>query len=186
MQDTLLLNADFRPVGVVSWERAVCLLLAERVRLVTDYAGRMVRAQSMTVAWPAVVHLVEYVQLGRPVPLSRRAVLARDRFTCQYCGTQPRDKSTLTVDHVVPRSRAVRGRVTVPWARGTVGVNSWENLVAACAPCNQLKADRTPLESGLPLAREPFRPSPTDRIRIAMSRTAVPEEWSPYLDASIT
>ena len=64
-----------------------------------------------------------------------RGVLARDRETCQYCGTQP-GKSSLTVDHVIPRSKG--------------GPSSWENIVASCAPCNRRKGDRRKVNRGPP------------------------------------
>lgn len=77
------------------------------------------------------------------MPLSRRAVLLRDNFTCQYCGGQP-GKEHLTLDHIIPRSRG--GRM------------DWENVVTACAPCNRRKANRTPDEANMRLLSVPVRP----------------------------
>lgn len=190
MQDVLLLNADFAPLGVVAWQRAICMLLDEKVRTVETYPGRVVRSVGSELDWPAVVHLVEYVKIKRTVGPCRQHVLARDGFCCQYCGLRPRrasgrpDVSLLTVDHVVPRARSVGGFVDVPWAAGPVRVSSWENLVAACGPCNHRKADRTPGEAGLTLRTTPFRPSSRQAITIALARTSIPDPWDPFLPSA--
>lgn len=55
----------------------------------------------------------------------RRYVYRRDNYTCVYCGNK--DRATLTLDHVVPKS--LQGR----------GVRS--NMVTACQHCNQCKGD---------------------------------------------
>ena len=77
------------------------------------------------------------------IPLTRRTILARDMYTCQYCGVQSA-KGQLTLDHVVPRSRG--------------GKDSWDNVVAACIPCNQRKRDRRPEEAGMTLLERPSAP----------------------------
>ena len=187
MQDVLLLNADYRPVKVVSWERAVCLLLSRKARTVTAYNDRYIRSATLELAWPAVVSLVEYARVRVSPTLSRRNLFARDGFACVYCGFAPLnqerrpDTTRLTVDHVVPRSRAVRGVVVVPWTGERVSVSGWENLVAACGPCNHDRADRTPEEAGLTLRVRPRRPNGVDILRIALSRASVPAEWKDYL-----
>jgi 5-methylcytosine-specific restriction endonuclease McrA len=80
-------------------------------------------------------------------------VFRRDGHACQYCGA----KGALTLDHVVPQSRG--------------GPDTWENLVAACAPCNQKKAARTPDEAGMRLARAPRRFTPNHYLE-AMAKLA--------------
>lgn len=188
MQDALLLNADFSPMGVLSWQRAVCLVLDEKVRVVENYVDRKIRAPSFELDWPAVVHLVRYVSVSMSPPLNRVNVLARDRFTCQYCGLRPRiqgrpDTRRLTLDHVVPRAAAREGLVQVPWQDQPVPVTSWENLVSACAPCNHRKGHRSLEDAGLSLRTTPRRPRPQDAIRVALARVRVPEEWRGYLPA---
>ena len=187
MQDTLLLNADFAPLGVVAWQRAVCMLLDDKVRTVETYPGRVIRSMEIELDWPAVVHLVAHVRIERLVGPSRTHVLARDGFTCQYCGARPRkesgrpDLAELTLDHVVPRAQAVSGRVAVDWEDGPIAVSAWQNLVAACAPCNHRKADRTPEQAGMPLRTVPFRPSSRQAIAIALARTSIPDVWEAFL-----
>lgn len=68
-------------------------------------------------------------------PAIRLQILERDDWKCQYCG----DEAT-AVDHVIARSRG--------------GTNEWENLVAACKPCNSKKGNRTPEEAGMRLIRK--------------------------------
>lgn len=190
MQDALLLNADFTPMGVLPWQRAICLVLDDKVRVVERYAGRRIRAQSLELAWPAVVHLVRYVSVSMSPPLNRVNVLARDRFTCQYCGLRPRihgrpDTSRLTLDHVVPRAVATDGLVQVPWARRPVPVTSWQNLTTACSPCNHHKGHRSLDEAELTLRTTPRRPRPQDAIRVALARVQVPPEWRDYLPLEV-
>ncbi len=140
----LVLNASYEPLNIVSVKRAIVLLLKEKAELI-EAAASKVRAERLVLDWPLVIRLVTYVPLPRrlPLPLSRRTVLARDMYTCQYCGTQP-GRADLTVDHILPRSRG--------------GLNNWENVVAACGPCNRRKGNRTPDEAGMRLLSAPSRP----------------------------
>ena len=39
------------------------------------------------------------------------------------------------------------------------GRTTWENIVAACSPCNLRKGGRTPQQAGMPIRRAPHRPS---------------------------
>lgn len=58
----------------------------------------------------------------RPIPKSMRfRVLRRDGFKCRYCGAMPPDV-VLHLDHVMPVANG--------------GMNSDDNLVTACLPCN--------------------------------------------------
>jgi 5-methylcytosine-specific restriction endonuclease McrA len=140
----LVLNASYEPLHVVSVRRAVVLLLSEKAQLV-EAAEATLRSERLTLPLPLVIRLVTYVRIPRHwrLPVSRRGVLARDSYTCQYCGSQP-GRAQLTVDHVVPRSQG--------------GEKSWENLVAACGPCNRRKGGRRPEEAGMRLLAHPAAP----------------------------
>jgi len=140
----LVLNATYEPLNIVSIQRAIVLLLKEKAEIV-EAAKAKVRAEHLALDWPLVIRLVAFVPIPRrlPLPLSRRTVLARDFYTCQYCGAQPH-KSELTVDHVIPRARG--------------GTTAWENVVIACAPCNHRKGDRLPEEAQMTLRAKPARP----------------------------
>jgi len=187
MEDALLLNADFAPMGVVAWQRAIHLVVEGKATAIETYRDRWVRSAHVRLAWPAVVYLTRYVRVRRSFGPSRRRVLARDAFQCQYCGLTPTrpqgspDIEALTIDHVVPRSQSRDGRVVLPDSGRRVHVSAWQNVVTACVACNQRKADRTPAEAGMPLHREPAVPRPAEAVRIALARCAVPEEWHPFL-----
>ncbi len=161
----LVLNATYEPLNIVSVKRAIVLLLKEKAELV-EAARAQVRAERMALDWPLVIRLVAYVPVPRrlPLPLSRKTVLARDVYTCQYCGAQP-GRNELTVDHVVPRSRG--------------GTTSWENVVAACATCNRRKGNRTPEEAQMHLHSAPSRPRFVAVVLLGESHAH--EVWQKYL-----
>ena len=162
----LVLNATYEPINVCTVRRAVVLLLKEKAVLLER--GRWeLHSESATLARPVVIRLVSYVKVPRDAhrrKITRRAVFARDSWTCQYCGS----RSNLTVDHVIPRSKG--------------GLSSWENIVASCAPCNRRKADRTPVQSGMHPVRAPRQPRAEIFIRV--SAPTIPPAWRAYLPAA--
>jgi 5-methylcytosine-specific restriction endonuclease McrA len=165
MRDVLLLNATYEPLAVVDGRRAVLLLLDDKADLVEhDADRRLVRSPSVQVPLPAVVRLRSVVRRPRRTrtPVSRAAVLLRDRYECAYCT----DRWADTVDHVVPRSRG--------------GRHEWTNLVAACGPCNRRKGDRLLAELGWKLRFQPT--PPRGRPGLAVRRPA--PEWAAYLPAA--
>jgi 5-methylcytosine-specific restriction endonuclease McrA len=157
----LVLNATYEPLCVVPVRRALCLLLAGKADLVHG-DGTEVRSERHRLPTPSVVRLryVVKVPYHRRTSLSRRAVFARDDHRCQYCGIHAD-----SIDHVMPRSRG--------------GEHAWENVVAACRPCNVRKRDRTPEEASMRLARRPAAPRELAWVVVAVGR--VPELWEPYL-----
>ena len=161
MRRSLVLNASFEPLGVVSWKRAVCLLLDEQAEMI-EAEDAVVRSPSLTIPLPSVIRLHHMVTAPRrrSVPVSRRGVFARDEYRCQYCG----DRAD-SIDHVVPRSRG--------------GLDVWDNLAAACRPCNTRKRDRTPDEAGMCLIR-PCR-APGHVASFVVGPLVVPDPWKPYL-----
>ena len=138
---TLLLNATYEPLCVVSSRRAIVLVLAAKAESV-DTTQDVVHAETISLPVPVVARLTRYVRVPFPssVPLSRRAVFTRDGQTCVYCGG-----SATSIDHVVPRSRG--------------GTHTWDNVVAACRRCNHTKADRSLAEMGWALPHPPRTPS---------------------------
>lgn len=185
----LLLNADYAPIRVIPWERAIGLIHRERAELVVGYARSMLHSIGKAMPWPAVVRLVRYVSARARVRFNRSNVLARDSYTCQFCGAQPRknnrpDLAELTLDHVIPRAQSKPGPdgPVVTLASGKViPVTCWLNVVAACYSCNSLKADRTPRQAGLKLQALPRAPTAADVLRMSMTRYTVPSEWVDFL-----
>ncbi len=163
----LVLNASYEPINVCTVRRAVVLVLKQRAE-VLERTDRDLHAESLTVARPAVIRLMTYVRVPRDAhsrKITRRAVFARDRWTCQYCGTE---RNSLTVDHVVPRSKG--------------GSSTWDNIVACCAPCNRRKGDRLPKQVGMRPRRKPAPPSPAIFVHVATPR--IPAVWQQYLAAA--
>jgi 5-methylcytosine-specific restriction endonuclease McrA len=163
--EVLVLNATYEPLSVVSVKRAVVLLLKEKAELV-EAAEAKLRSENLALPVPLVIRLVYFVKIPRRIslPVTRRGVLSRDNYTCQYCGTMPHRKH-LTVDHVVARSRG--------------GKTTWENVVTACEKCNGRKGSRTPAEANMKLLSQPRRPR---YIAIAALASAeVRQAWSKYM-----
>lgn len=165
MNHVLVLNATYEPLNVVSVRRAVILLLKEKAEIV-EAAEAWLRSERVAFPVPTVIRLVYYVRIPRrfSLPVSRRTVMARDHFSCQYCGAQP-GRANLTIDHVLPRSRG--------------GQSRWENVVTACGPCNRRKGNRTPDEVGMPLRRQPRRPRYL--ALTLLEGASAPEEWNKYM-----
>ncbi len=162
MQTTLVLNAGYEPLAVVSFKRALVLVLNGKASVVASDAGHPVVSTSGEWDRPAVILLNRYVRLpmGRAVPVSRRGVLRRDAHRCAYCGGH-----AATVDHVMPRSRG--------------GADTWENLVACCLRCNNDKGDRTPHEMGWRLRFTPRPPHGTAWLVRGADRPM--PQWEEYL-----
>ena len=160
----LVLNASYEPINVCTVRRAAVLVLKSRAEILERGAGAL-HSEHLDLVRPCVIRLVRYVRIPRDVhrrKITRKAVLARDSYTCQYCGSEA---NGMTVDHVVPRSRG--------------GLSVWENIVASCAPCNRKKGNRMPREARMHPANLPRPPGPTVFIRIAAPR--IPVAWEPYL-----
>ncbi|MBT3218149.1 MAG: HNH endonuclease [Proteobacteria bacterium] len=183
----LVLNADYTLLEVIPWQQAVLLLFRQKVRIVEEYAGRMIRSPSIAIPFPAVVALVKYVPAHRKVRLTRKNILCRDAYTCQYCGRRPRraegapDLEVLTIDHVVPRALERDGWVVLPWNGKRVRVTSWENVLTACAPCNTAKGAMSLKLAGMSMRRTPRAPSAIDVAWMSLFRHEVPDEWKDYL-----
>jgi len=159
---TLVLNAGYEPLAVVSFKRALVLVMGGKAVIVENDDGNPVLSASGQWERPSVILLQRYVRIpsGRAIPVSRRGVLRRDNQRCGYCSS-----SATTIDHVLPRSRG--------------GMDSWENLVACCLRCNNTKGDRTPAEMGWSLRVTPRPPHGTAWLVRGVER-AIPE-WDQYL-----
>jgi 5-methylcytosine-specific restriction endonuclease McrA len=157
----LVLNASYEPLAVVSCRRAAILVLAEKADILHD-TGDQLRSARLSLPVPSVIRLRTFVKVPyrRRAPLNRRAVFARDGHRCQYC-----DGGAESIDHVVPRSRG--------------GEHVWENVVAACRPCNVRKRDRLLHETTMKLRHPPTVPRELTWVIVAVG--SVPASWEPYL-----
>ncbi len=158
---TLVLNAGYEPLAVVSFKRALVLVMNQKATVVAADETDPVRSATNTWARPSVIILRNYVRIpGRQVPVSRRGVLRRDAQRCGYCGGH-----ATTIDHILPRSRG--------------GKDSWENLVACCLKCNNVKGDRTPAEMGWRLRFQPKAPHGSTWLVRGVERSQ--PDWDEYL-----
>jgi 5-methylcytosine-specific restriction endonuclease McrA len=164
MVRALVLNATYEPLAVVSGRRAVVLVLAAKADPL-EGTGAWLHAERLSLEVPSVIRLRAVVRVDRrrDMAISRRGVFARDEHRCQYCGARAE-----TLDHVVPRSRG--------------GGHTWENVVAACRPCNVRKADRLLDESRFTLCRPPSTPRRLSWVTVAVGQ--VPDAWRPWLPAA--
>ena len=140
----LVLNADYRPLSYLPlslwpWQEAVKAVVLDRVDVIAQY-DEYVHSPSTVFRLPSVVVLRDYVKPARVAAFTRFNLFLRDEFTCQYCGA----KGEMTFDHVIPRARG--GRTT------------WQNVVAACGPCNLHKGSKTLSSAGMRLRRAPHQP----------------------------
>jgi 5-methylcytosine-specific restriction endonuclease McrA len=160
----LVLNANFEPINVCSERRALSLILCGKASLVLDGRGE-VKTISRTYPRPSIIRLDKMIKRPRPrVRLTKREVLRRDNFTCQYCGSSP---SYLTIDHVIPRRLG--------------GKHTWENLVAACPSCNHRKGGRTIEQAQMKLLHAPAEP-PASALYIFGRHLKENDDWLPFVE----
>jgi 5-methylcytosine-specific restriction endonuclease McrA len=163
---SLVLNATYEPLCVVSARRAVVLVLSEKAEVLHDSDEDM-RSERLALKVPSVIRLRYFVKVPfrRRSALNRRAVFARDGGRCQYCGA-----AAESIDHIVPRAKG--------------GQHTWENVVAACRPCNTAKRDRLLSETTMVLRRRPTVPRELTWITIAVG--TIPPHWEPYLQTALS
>jgi 5-methylcytosine-specific restriction endonuclease McrA len=157
----LVLNATYEPLCVVSSRRAVVLVLRGRA-VAVEASEEEVHSEHLALHVPLVVRLTRFVRVPyrAQVPLTRRAVFARDGGRCVYCAAP-----ATSIDHVVPRSRG--------------GQHVWENVVSCCRRCNHAKADRALGELGWKVHPAPRAPSgPAWRV---LGTGRMHPDWRPYL-----
>ncbi|MFM8321389.1 MAG: HNH endonuclease [Chloroflexota bacterium] len=164
MNSVLVLNANFEPINVCDLRRAMGLVLGGKAALVQNGRG-VVHTPSAGFPRPSVIRLEKMIHRPRPVVrLTKREVLRRDDYTCQYCGQK---FSYLTIDHVIPRHLG--------------GGHSWENLVAACPPCNHRKGGRTAEQVNMRLIRPPKEP-PASAMYLFARHLPHNQDWLPFIE----
>lgn len=167
MKEVLLLNSDYEPLNVCHARRALSLILLGKAEVLENHDLAIATTRGPLPA-PSVVKMRYHVR--RPLPqlrLSRHSILARDGYTCMYCGVKGKD---LTIDHVIPR-----------WMGGP---HRWDNLVACCRRCNLKKGDKTPQQARMKLKTVPRRPHFIPYISLPAYLKAISkDQWSFYLPA---
>lgn len=159
--NVLLLNASYEPLRLIPITRALVLVIEQKAEVVQEGTG-FVRSPSTQFPVPAVVRLLRYVKVPyrRRAALNLRNLLARDNNKCQYCGGKAE-----SIDHVIPRAKG--------------GKHEWENVVAACTPCNGKKADKLLSDLGWKLPRKPR--APKDTIWLILGVGQIQPEWEEFV-----
>lgn len=167
---TLVLNADANPVTViplstVHWREAVRVIYLDRASVIESYDQWVVRSPSVQLKMPSIIMLKEFQQHNGKIEFSKKNLFLRDNYICQYCQNHFHPDE-LTFDHLVPRSLG--------------GKTNWENIVSACLPCNQKKANHTHMKP----MRQPRRPTYWELANNIRRHpiTVAHEDWIPYLN----
>ena len=158
----LVLNANYSPMTICTAKRAISLYFLNKIDVLSNYDDK-INSPSLSLDLPSVIKIKTYIKNNNmAVEISRKNILARDGYKCQYCGAQ---SNALTVDHVIPKFRN--------------GLDNWENLVAACKNCNQIKGEKTPEEAKMPLLKKPKRPNRIHYFQLLVKKKQA--DWRPYL-----
>jgi len=164
LETVLVLNANFEPINVCNTRRAMGLMLNGKASLVLNGRGE-IRTVSQAYQCPSIIRLDRMVKRPRlVVRLTKREILRRDEYTCQYCG---QNVNYLTIDHVMPRRLG--------------GNHSWDNLVAACPPCNHKKGGRTIEQAQMRLLRLPIEP-PASAMYLFGRHLNDNQDWLPFIE----
>ena len=157
----LVLNASYEPLNICSWKRAIILIFKGKAEQV-EHNGKVIHPRFQI---PTVIRLRNYIRIPyKEIPLTRRNLMYRDQYKCQYCATKT---ASLTVDHVIPRSRG--------------GTDAWENVVACCQRCNVKKGDRTPKEANMHLLKAPRMPFGHLYFEATRLATSFFPSWQKYI-----
>jgi len=158
--NVVLLNSDFTPLGVISWKKAIRLLVKGKAEVI-KFSTKIIRNFDRTVEiiLPEIMRLIKLIRevwKGR-VPLNKRNVLIRDQYTCQYCGKVSR--THMSIDHVIPRSKG--------------GKNTFDNLVTCCVSCNNKKDNRLPSEAKMYLKHQPKTPTIMEFLMVSIKNAGL-------------
>lgn len=162
MERVVVLNSDYSFLNVVSWQKAIKMIVKKKVEVIKQ-SLKKVRNGDKTIEMliPKVLRLIKMVRTiyRTRVPFSKKNVLVRDKYSCKYCGTK---EGRLTIDHVIPKSQG--------------GKSSFENCVTSCKPCNNTKDDRTPSQAKMFfVGKPPWNPTIMEFLNIKMEALGVDE-----------
>ena len=162
---TLILNSTFQPLSVVSYRRAVSLMLNKKIHSLED-SKIVFKSEKTKINLPNVALLNYFVNApySRRVALNKENIFIRDFHTCQYCGGVAE-----SVDHIIPKSKG--------------GEHIWSNVVACCKKCNLIKADKDLLKTRLKLIKTPEHPVCAFWVKTIVGSNPDPS-WRKYLKSA--
>lgn len=183
----LVLNADFTPLAIVDWKRAITWSMTDiggsHIEVIDFYKNDHINGtNNKKFPIPAVIRTSKYFRINNvKVNFSRKNLFIRDNYSCQYCG-EIKEISKLTYDHVIPKSL---------WKNKNGSPTNWTNIVTACIECNRTKGNRTPKQANMPLRNLPTIPNKSPKYLpishfLLRIRSDIPSEWKIYLPDSYT
>jgi 5-methylcytosine-specific restriction endonuclease McrA len=165
-ENVLVLNTTYEPINICKVKRATVLIL-KNIAVPLEYNSKYISSPSVKIPVPSVIKLLKYIKIPtRTVVLSRKNVLIRDDYTCQYCGKKF-PPNELTIDHIIPKSKG--------------GKTSWDNVVTCCKKCNTIKGQQTAWEAGLRLVKKPSAPNYIYFVHIVRHLGNNNSAWMKYL-----
>lgn len=161
----LLLNINYTPIGIVSWKKAIGLVIGRnKAHVVEEYVDRRSLAFNGAVIRLNVKTPNPY-GLFKSLNYSKNNIFLRDKFCCVYCGKKL-TRAEITVDHVIPKSQG--------------GPSNYLNCVSSCKPCNAYKDNKTPEQAGMRIMVPVKKPDLKDLLFLS----DMPFEWVSYLNCS--
>lgn len=160
MSRVIVLNYDYRFLNTVSLRKAIKYIITKKAEIIKTTSEIIKNCdKTVEIKYPLVVRLIKMVRIvfKSKVPFSKKNIMARDGFKCQYCEST----MNLSIDHIVPSSRG--------------GKSIWENCVTACRKCNNSKGSRTPNEAKMKLLKIPSQPTIMEFVLLKMKNTGINE-----------
>ena len=158
----LVLNQNYEPIMVTGVKRAISLYFTEKIDVIEKYEESL-RSPSISIPMPSVIRLKNYIRIKKNnILISRKNIMKRDNYTCQYCNKKG---VQMTIDHLIPKQKG--------------GLDTWDNLVAACVPCNSKKQNYRLKDCNMTLNKIPKKPSIINFLQKFVSNKQ--QNWKPYL-----
>jgi 5-methylcytosine-specific restriction endonuclease McrA len=189
MNDVLVLNRNYMAVHIITWQKAMCLLYRGHALAIDEdlnrysfdewkdlsammeqYPNGVVHSTTCAFAIPEIITLAYYDHLPTiEVRFTRSNIYHNYKQICCYCGKKF-DTKELNLDHVLPKSKG--------------GTTTWDNIVLSCIPCNLKKADRTPVQAGMPMAYTPHKPHwGLNHVLRASIDLKTKQSWQKFIDS---
>ena len=177
MQGALVLDVTYRPIDVISEERAVTLCVIGKAVAILNWEGRYFHSQNMEIPVPKVISLKVFVPIPKYASkvVTNTLLFARDNYTCQFCGRHEKELKAmgrkLTREHLKP----VASFTGVSKSERRKKANDWSNVVAACNVCNNQKGARTPSQAKMRLISDKAPKRPTAIVFTLYEKVSDPE-----------
>jgi hypothetical protein len=170
MEQTLVLNATYEPLRIVSWQKAITLLFQGKVEVIAVY-DREIRGVTVRVKLPSVLAPAP----SRPyeTTIRRRSLLAeatstRGTITAASTAARGSSPSQLTFDHVLPVARG-----------GHKGLGQHRDVLHPRATAR--RAIARPERRGCSCCASPSGPAALPSLTVSLGIHRTPPSWRDYL-----